>query len=90
MSTFKGVCVLLMLMSMLMATANATLPDSQYYVLHGCLKGYCWSACTNPFAIGPWCYTTKGNRYSGEWVTCEDDFDCKYEWSCGGACTGIH
>lgn len=84
MSILKGVPVLLMLMSMLMATADARPKDG--YDLWGCHDGYCWAACFNPFAYQPWCYTTKGARYKGDYIKCTENYECQYTYSCGGIC----
>lgn len=53
----------------------------------GCHKGRCWAYCGLLFRGGEWCYTTRGNTFSGNYVSCTNDSECDRCWKCGGACT---
>lgn len=82
MATFKGVCVLLMLMSMLVAMTAA----NEYWGQYGCYEGYCWRGCDGLEPENSWCWTTTTYTESYEYVACEDDSDCGLFWNCAGQC----
>lgn len=85
MSIFKGACVLLMLMSVLMA-ADAAKPPGDW----GCHAGYCWSRCENFLPLNnPWCWTTMTHSQSHSYVKCENKYDCNRHWKCASACSAI-
>lgn len=56
----------------------------------GCYKNYCWSYCgSEDMSSGPWCYTTKMDVNSGNYVPCTTNEECNACWNCGGRCGRI-
>ena len=51
-----------------------------------CYKGQCWAYCGADLAAGSWCYTTKKQSQSKEYVSCTKNSECNPCWNCAGAC----
>lgn len=53
-----------------------------------CHDSKCWAYCKkdeNPMRWA-WCYTTKGAKYSGEYVECTNDSRCRPYLTCADQC----
>lgn len=66
--------------------ATANMKTGHCSTKAGCYNGQCWAYCGPYFSRGPWCYTTKVEPQSKQYVKCTDDSECNPCWACAGDC----